>query len=475
MTNVRTLLINPPYTASMTYGRFKRVGATSPPLGLAYLASYLEKHGKRVRILDAGRLGLTDHEILEELEAYKPHIVGFFVVTPAINVVRSLSSVIKQSYTDVVIICGGPHFWGLAEETLRDSDFDMICIGEGEETLLDVVNRYESAGRVNFLKELNEIPGIVHKINHQVATNPPRTLIENLDDIPFPARRLLLPLDYYTPTAMTYRRKPNTVIFTSRGCPFCCIFCASHVTRKVRFFSVEYVLSEIDHLVGKYGVRELTILDDVFTLKKPRVFDICDRLRRRNHDLIWCCNVRVDLIDKDTLKAMKDAGCWMIMPGVESGNPGVLRLLRKGITREQVVQASEWARELGLVFRPSYIIGNPGDTEETIDETIDFARSIYSHYPVFSLMTPYPGTQLWNTAQQHGTINVKDFDYYSPSSGSATYVPHGLTADLLRRKQKQAFRRCYLNPRMISRHMRLIRSFEDVRRLSRAFVTLVNL
>jgi len=303
--------------------------------------------------------------------------------------------------------------------------------------------------------------------------NAPRQPIKDLDSLPFPARHLLPPLDIYKPKAIMYKKLPSTQIFTSRGCPYQCVFCQNPFGRRVRYHSPEYVVSEIEHLTKDYGIRDIVINDDTFTVNKERVHEICDLIDRRNIDIKWSCNVRVDCVDLPLLKRMKGAGCWLIMPGLESGNDGILKTLKKGITVEQGRNVCRWARQVGLWIKPSFIIGNPLETENSIEDTIEFAVSLKTHYPSFALMTPLPGAELWETAEQYGVFDRSDLAKLTPSQ-NACFVPYGLCADYLIRKQKEAFRRCYLNLGMIIRHLKGISSFEDVRKMSHAAMAIVH-
>ena len=218
------------------------------------------------------------------------------------------------------------------------------------------------------------------------------------------------------------------------------------------------------------------INDDTFTVNKDRVYKICELIRKQNLDIIWTCNIRVNTVDKPLLKAMKGAGCWLIMPGLESGSQKILDALKKGTTLEQARNAIAWAHEVGLMTMPSFIIGNPLDTEDTIEETIRFAKSLKTYYPKFTIMIPYPGTPLWNIAEKYGRIDRNgDFSKFILASSEPPFVPHGLTKDVLIQKQREAFRRLYWDPAMIWRHLTSINSLEDIKRLWKGVATILSL
>ncbi|MCX5699163.1 MAG: radical SAM protein [Candidatus Omnitrophica bacterium] len=467
MRKIKTLLINPPLSTEALYGKFSRGGSDLPPLSLCYIASYLLKYGKQVDILDTAKLRLSITDINKKISEYEPDIIGFHTVTPYINLVKFLVSEIKSARPNILVIAGGPHFMGEPVNDIENSQLDIAVIGEGEQTCLEIVEGLEQSEINGFLLDLApKIKGIVYKKNKNIYVNPPRELINDIDTIPLPARHLLPPLRTYKVSVVQYKRLPSTGVLTARGCPFKCIFCVCSVSRqKVRNHSVEYVMAEVDELIYRYGIRDITFIDDVFTLDKQRTYRICDELAKRKDKLTWSSNVRIGLVDKEMLKYMKDSGCWMVLVGVESGNQEILNRIKKQIKLEQAEQLSRWCKEAGLMFHPNYIIGHPGETVDTINQTINFAKKLYSHFPIFTIMTPYPGTELWDTAEEYGTLNKEDFSNFSLGSNKPCFVPYGLTDRLLVKKRSEAYRKCYLNFPMALRHFRSIKSFKDVKRM----------
>lgn len=360
---------------------------------------------------------------------------------------------------------------------IENSELDIVVVGEGEQTSLEVIEGIEQSGKDDFLLNLAaNIRGIVYKKNKNVYVNPPRELINDIDTIPLPARHLLPPLHTYKVSAVQYKRLPSTGVLTARGCPFKCVFCVCSVSKqKVRYHSIEYVMAEVDELINRYGIRDIAFIDDVFTIDKERTYRLCEELAKRKNKLVWSSNVRVGLVDKEMLKIMKDSGCWMVLAGIESGNQAILDKIKKDIKLEQAEQLSSWCKEIGLMFHPNFIIGHPGETTDTINQTINFARKLYSHFPLFTIMTPYPGTELWNIAEKYGTINKENFDDFSLGSNKPCFVPYGLTAELLVKKRNEAYRKCYFNLPMALRHLRSIKSPEDLRRVFNAINILVGL
>ena len=470
----RVLLIYPPVSRQKIYGAFAKVGAQQPPLGLLYLAAYLRTNGHTVAFRDSALFNDSEFHLQEIIESFEPDLIGIYVSTVAVPVVAVLARSIKQNNSHVPIVIGGPHPTAMPYESFAQMpEIDYVVRGEGEKPLLNLVNALGQGG------DISDISALGYKRDGLPSVNRAMDLVEDIDTLPFPAYDLLSSFYDYRPAAINYRRLPVAAVFTSRGCPFRCVFCGSGSNEvKVRFHSPARTLENIERLVKDFNIREIMINDDTFTVDNKRVYAICEKLEKLHRDcgLIWCANIQVSTIrSADLLKAMKRAGCWLVMPGVESGNPDILKLIKKAIDLEKVREVFRWAREAGLYVKPSYIIGHPGETEASINDTIRFARSVYSHYPSFALMTPFPGIELWQMAGQYGTFRPDDFEVLSPSADQPPFVPNSLTADLLKKKQKEAYRKLYFDPAMILRHLASIDSLEDMKRLRNAFLTLIKL
>ena len=242
-------------------------------------------------------------------------------------------------------------------------------IGEGEEALVEIVSLSSVA-----CNNLRGVKGIIFRKDGNLVITPMREAIRDLDSLPFPARHLLPPLSRYRPTPASYRRLPLGVMITSRGCPQQCAFCDRAVFGNgYRKRSPENVLGEVDELAYKYGAREIRFFDDCFTLDKERVMKICHGLRKIKPRLPWTCLTTVGSVTKELLKEMSSSGCWQVLYGLESGSDRMLKLLKKGATLEQNIQAVRWAKEAGLSVRADFIVGTPGETEESLRETLAFA------------------------------------------------------------------------------------------------------
>jgi len=430
---MKVLLVNPP----------QKTKCPQPPLGLAMLAAVLEKKVDSVHILDLAALGMSDESLITRISQEKPDIVGITAMTPTIDNALNVAKKVKETDGDIQVILGGAHATLLPEETLRGSaDIDVIVCGEGEQTTPEVVKVLEENS-----DHLNQVAGIAYRQGTGVRTNPLRPPILDLDSLPFPAFHLL-PIGKYRLHPPFGRQMPIMPIITSRGCPYRCIFCSKSVFgHKYRSNSPAYVLDQIRLLSERFGVKEVKFYDDSFTLDRKRVATICALLKEQHLDIPWTCETRVNLVDRDLLKTMMEAGCYMIEYGVESGNPQILENLKKDITLEQAARAFEWTHEAGIETVAYFMIGSPGETRETIEETIGFAKKLDPDFVQFSTATPYPGTELYRMFLEEGFMPEQWSKYVyadlRPDDNPA-FETKNLTREELREWNKRAYTSFYL-------------------------------
>ncbi|MGQ9722111.1 MAG: B12-binding domain-containing radical SAM protein [Candidatus Jordarchaeum sp.] len=396
---MRVLLIFPPSISAI----LNILGTTSPPLGLAYLASSLEREGVNVRILDAQALNLSFDEIEREIRDWKPEVVGATGATPAcFDALRVLE--IAKSYGAKTVL-GGPHFSFTDVETLENYPFvDFVVRGEGEETVVELISALERGG------EVSEVLGLTYRDGGTVRKNQDRPLIKDIDSIPFPAFHLL-PMNRYTFGGYHY-----ATVMTSRGCPYNCVFCASSKLfgKRWRGRSPRNVVDELKHLAESYRVRNIEFLDDTFTLNQRRAEKICDEIINRRLDIVWNCSSRVNTISQSLLEKMKKAGCDSIYYGVESGSQEILGRMKKGTTLNQTIRAFKKTKRVGMEIIGSFIIGFPGETINTIKKTISFAKFLKPDYAQFTICTPYPGTELFQIIENTDIMQLftKDWSKY---------------------------------------------------------------
>jgi len=385
-----------------------KLGITSVPLGLAYLASFLEKDNHKVRIIDSATLDYKKEDIRNQIEKFNPHLVGVTATTSSIYDAYSVAKLTKSFNYKIKVVAGGPHVTFTATQTLKECpSIDIIVRGEGEETFRELVNSLEShGGHISFLKK---IKGITFRDNGGILETENRPFIKNLDEIPFPAYHLL-PMDRYK-----LEGKRFAGIMSSRGCPFSCIFCSSsELFGKIwRARSPENVVEEIKLLKYKYGVKEIEFLDDTFTLNKKRAERICDLLIRENLTISWACSSRVDTINESLIEKLKRAGCHTIYLGIESGSQRILNIIDKRITLAQAERAVNLIKKVKLNTLGSFIIGIPGETVKTIKKTISFAKKLSPSFVQFTICTPYPGTKLFKIAKEKGWLLTRNWSKYT--------------------------------------------------------------
>ncbi|MHC4474188.1 MAG: B12-binding domain-containing radical SAM protein [Planctomycetota bacterium] len=458
-------LANAPYLLEERYGKLASIGATLPCLGLLMLGAVLRKAGHRVRIVDASAQSLNLDQTLTQIKRFRPDIVGLSAVTPSILKTVSLATTIKNIYPLVTTIIGGPHFTAIPEQTLTDYPvFDYGVIGEGEATIVDLIEAL-SANRIP-----SQVPGVAFRENGKVRFGPPRPPIKDLDSMPFPAWDLLdgFPSEYH-PALFKYRKSPSTHIVSARGCPNECVFCDTSVFgRQMRFHSPDYVLEMVNYLVKKFKIKEIVFEDDQFLVKKERVTKICEGLLKAELGVSWCCSGRVNSVnDLGLLKLMKHSGCWQISYGIESASQKVLDFAKKAITVDQIERAVRLTHQAGILSKGYFIFGLPYETEETIENTIHFAKRIpLTDISVF-MLTPFPGSEMYDIAKQYGTTE-KDFEKMNILN--VVYVPNGLSKEKLLHYQRRFMKEFYLRPRIMANYLaRLANNPSNVLNMVKAF------
>lgn len=389
-----------------------------PPLGLAYIAGYLRKYGKfeyEIKIID----GNISKDIFSDIMEFEPDIVGFGALSPQIKRAISLSIKLKDINPKVLQVIGGTHISSLPKETLERGCFDIGVIGEGEVTFLEIVDTYLS-GELSRDK-LKRISGIVFMENGEFINTGIRKEIENLDSIPFPARDIINMEHYLSQFLIIRGLKGNgiTTIHTSRGCPYNCIFCSSKaVFNSVRYFSANYVVSELKELVDTYKVKYLYFTDDTFILNKKRVRNLCEAIINvgLSNKIQWEVQARAELVewnDMELFKLMKDAGCIQVDYGFESGCDRVLRLIKK--QRSSVAQnqlAIDVTNKAGLHVMGTFIVGTPTETLEELEMTKEFILKNIDRLDSFQtfIATPFPGTELYKICSEKGIVEENYLD-----------------------------------------------------------------
>lgn len=395
---MKVLLINP-FVEKM-HRELSYAENFRPPLGLAYSAAVLEQHGHEVEIEDALVLGTRDRSLVQKLLRSRPDVVGISVYSPTRYEAFRTAQLVRETLgPGVPIVTGGPHVSVAAEDTLEHVPaVDYVVSGEGEFTLLELLACLESGGRPG------DVAGLFAREDGAVVSGPPRGNIQQLDDLPKPARHLL-PMKRYG-TRMPSKMVQCTTLLTSRGCPARCTFCTRDwFSRETRMHSPEYILDEIEEIIARWGIRGIIFQDDTFTLNKKRILALCDLIRSRGLEFKWLATTRVDCLNLELMKAMKAAGCEVLTFGAESMNPATLKWLAKGFTVEQVRRAVDWGNEAGLTVRCSYLMGIGNETEEDLRSSIREARGLrVSKLKANVGLSVYPGTPLHPMAIEAGVL-----------------------------------------------------------------------
>ena len=413
-----------------------------PPLGLAYLAAHAGQHGFAVDILDAFGEGLDWPEFTARIAANSYDIIGLTGMTPVIDTVKRAAAICR-AHTRLLIL-GGPHATAFRHQVFTDlPELDFACIGEGEESFLEFLSRVQAN------LSLEGIPGIMGRS----GSSPPRGLIRNLDALAFPARARL-PHSRYRYPLIGGRR--ITSMITSRGCPYACLFCDKGVFgSQWRARSAANVLREIDEVVKNQGIDGLIFYDDLFTLDRRRLREICLGLIERDYNLVWKAEGRVDIVDDELLALMKRAGCETIAYGVESANQNGLDFLRKKTTPAMAVTAFRRTRKAGIKTMGYFILGIPVETYEEAQHTIQFAIDLKADYAQFSILSPMPGAELYQQAVANGWYreidahNFMDKDHKRPVVISPLWSEEKLIAVI-----REAHRRFFFRPEYLVKNLR---------------------
>ena len=441
---MKIALVEPPWAE--VYGSYKsaaKIGNCFPPLGLIYIASVLEKNNHSVKIIDSEIEELDLDGTVNEIRKFKADIVGITATTPIFHVAKKLAKKIKNELKLPVII-GGPHITVMPEETMKEEIFDYGVYGEGEETFLELVNSLENK------KRLDDIMGIIFRKNGKIVINKPRPFNQKLDDLPIPNRKLLK-IDKYLWSVPEKGIVKFTTIMGSRGCPFDCIFCSQRTMfgTKIRFRSIKNIIEEIEYITNNLVIKHFQFIDDTLTLNKERLKEMCNLILQKKLDITWEGWTRANTVDEETLRLMKRAGFVRVSFGIESGNPHILKVIKKGVELDDITRAYKLAKKVGLETRGSVIIGNPDETKKTLWDTLKFIRKLkYCDQIYLNIATPYPGTKLYDYAinnEKGMRLLTRDFSEYR-RYGDAVVEVNDLSSKDLSRYQKIGFLMFYLTP-----------------------------
>lgn len=469
---MKILVLNPPFLHR--YSRNSRSPAVTKggtiyyPIWLSYATGVLEKEGFEVKLVDASAHDLSIDDVVKIASEFDPQMIVVDTSTPSINSDVKVASRLKN-VTKAFVVLVGTHVSALPEETLElDDNIDAVTTHEYDYTLVELAKCIEHK------KDLRNVKGIVFRsTDGKILRNENRPMIENLDKLPFVSevyKKYLNIKDYFYSSA-SY---PMVMIITGRGCPFKCFWCNWPQVfhgGKYRLRSAENVVEEFEYIVKNLPeVKEIGIEDDTLTADIERVRKICKMLIEKgiNKKVRWYANVRVNL-DFDTMKLMKDAGCRLLIPGYESGVQELLNNSRKGITLEQSRQFAKNAKKAGLMVHGCFILGLPGETKETVRQTINFAKELDPDDAQFFPLIVYPGTAAYEWAQKNKYLTTTDFSKWNTPEGwhNSLISRPGLSEKEILELCDQAKIEFYLSPRFLFKTLKL--SFKDFNETKRVF------
>jgi radical SAM superfamily enzyme YgiQ (UPF0313 family) len=415
------------------------------PLGLCYLAGICRQSGYEVGIIDALALKKNCEQAVDLIIKESPEYVGITAVSLAIHSAAAIARGLKERDPGITVIIGGPHVSAVPRETMeRFPEFDIGVIGEGEDTLVRVLDHIERG------KELVGIPGLVIRRKDGVSITGKPSRIKDLDRLPYPAFDLLPPIHRYYRYALSVsnvQKLPVAPLITSRGCPHQCIFCDRSVFGNYyAAHGAEYVVSLMKELQERYGARSISFEDENFLLSRERSDELLRMLKRERLGLTWGCSTRVDFINDELLCRMKEAGCWRISFGIESGSQEMLDFMKKGITLGQIENAVRMTKRAGIYAVGFFLLGGPGETRETLGQTLGLMRRLELDEMSLCLFTPYPGMEVYDGIERFGAANKK---WQCLSRYRVNFVPNGLTDRDIRRAFRKGYAGFYLRPRII--------------------------
>jgi radical SAM superfamily enzyme YgiQ (UPF0313 family) len=439
----RTIVfVEPPYVCwDRRMDRVREGEEDVPGMGTLVLAAVARARGDRAVIVDGKRQGTSVDEVARVVAAHRPDHVGLSATTISITNAGAIAARVKALVPSAVVTVGGPHVSAAPEATLaRFPAFDYGVVGEGERSYFALVDRLGAGG------DPRDVAGLVHRDAGVVRTNPRAPYLDGaeLDALPEPAWDLVpdFPLRFQ-PNVFNYRATPVASLVTSRGCPFSCTFCDRSTSgRRGRFHGVEYVMRMCRRLAAM-GVRHVLFYDDLFTVNRARVVELCERFLEAGFRFTWSCNSHPNLLDPATLRLMRRAGCWQIAYGIESGSQRVLDVVKHEVRIPRMLETLRQTRAAGIRVKGLLMMAHPTEDETSLRETVDFLRTAPIDLAQVTKFTPYPGTPAYPTIHERGTF-VEDWERMNAMNW--VFVPSGLTPAVLERYFRLAYRTFYGRP-----------------------------
>ena len=459
--STKVMLFNPPVSFDLFYGEWDMsdVKSSSPPIGILCLASMLRKYGYPVIVVDAHAENLSADQIKNLIAKEKPDVVGITAMTVMISAAATIAQMAKEVDDSITTILGGVHVTAEPTKTLQMyPQFDFACVGEGEIPLIDLLEKLDG-------DNWWDVQSIVWRdAKKEPHVNPRRSFFKSLDEFPPPAFDLVPNLfNHYRLSVFGTKKFRSVGLVTSRGCTGHCTFCDLGVVgRGYRSNSAAYLISLMKDCWKNYGVTDFLFYDDLFVGSRPRLKEICETIIKEKLPFTWSACARVDFMHTDMLKLMKEANCWMIEYGIESGCQRIIDSMRKNISKEKIRDTINKTHEAGIVTKGNFIFFSPGETHDSIMESIDFASSLKLDYAQHTFLQPLPGSELYETAHLYGDFD-NSWDRFN--TFSINFIPYGFTRQDGITYSKLFWRRFYLRPRIIIQELKKLRGKEDFKRL----------
>ena len=461
--DVRVLFINPPVDFSVFYSDMdlSDTKSSSPPIGILHLAAMAREYGYGVKMLDAHAESSSIKDILRIIKEYDPHVVCLTAMTIMIDASGEIAKQIKTYFPDIVTFIGGVHFTAEPKLTMEQYPwFDFGVVGEGEVVLIDFLEQF-----IGYQKWEN-VKSLVWRAGDVIVVNQRRDFYKDLDDFPFPAFDLVGDklFSHYRLSVFGTKHFRSIGLVTSRGCSGHCSFCDLGVVgRGYRIMTAPYLINHLNELNQRYSVNDLLFYDDMFTGNKKRLETFCNEMIKAGNPFSWSCCSRVDFVQYlDILELMRDAGCHTIEFGVESGSQRILDSMRKNVTKEKIRHVIDSATRAGITTKANFILGHLGETHDSINETIKFAKSLNVNYAQHTHLIPLPGSEIFETAPRHGTF---DPSWSKMNTFLINFIPNGFKREDLVHYSKKFWRSFYLRPKIIWQELKRIRTKEDFHRL----------
>lgn len=439
----RILFVIPPGSVEENYGRMAAAATELPWLGMAYVAGAARDAGHQVKVLDYEALRVGWDAVAEDIAEFGPNIVAMALFINNVDRCLRVAQLAKGVNKAIKVVMGGPQATIFPDQTIGHRDVDVIVISEAEISFCGVVANCDEDDA------LREVKGIWFKTKSgELVKTPRQPLIDNLDSIPKPALDLY-PMDQYYPAVHIWGNKVANYV-TSRGCPYECTFCEAKMTfgRTFRYHSPDRVIADLNALNDKYGFDSFQFYDDIFTTNRKRTLELCDKLKKNDRKYKWMCWTRTDRLDPELCQAMKEAGCYLVVFGCESGDQRLLDLIKKSLTVEENYEGIRLANEAGIRTMSSFMLGLPTSTEESTQKTIDFAFESKLDYAIFPIFEPYPGTEIWEDSVKHGFfIDTGLHQNHLLGNFDKIWVPEGRSREELESSARRAFKTFYLRPK----------------------------